>query len=64
MITPRLQSIVNMASKSYITADIGTDHAYIPIELVNKNIAERAVASDARPGPLEAARKNIEAAGL
>lgn len=64
MITPRLQSIVNMASKSYITADIGTDHAYIPIELVNKNIAERAVASDVRPGPLEAARKNIEAAGL
>lgn len=64
MITPRLQSLINTAPRAALTADIGTDHAYVPIELVKSGMADRAVASDIRPGPLASAQKNIAAAGL
>lgn len=64
MITPRLQSILDMSDKAAVTADIGTDHAYIPIELVRSGMSEKAIASDIKEGPLEIARRNISEAGL
>lgn len=45
-------------------ADIGTDHAYLPIYLVESGRCPSAIASDIRKGPAESARKNIAAAGL
>ncbi|HIZ16447.1 MAG TPA: class I SAM-dependent methyltransferase [Firmicutes bacterium] len=45
-------------------ADIGTDHAYLPIYLVQTGRAVRAIASDIATGPLNSAKKNIDAAGL
>ena len=42
-----------------LVADIGTDHGYLPIYLVNKGICESAIAADINEGPLSAARKNI-----
>ena len=42
-----------------LVADVGTDHGYLPIYLVNKGICEKAVAADINEGPLNAARKNI-----
>ncbi len=44
-------------------ADIGTDHAFLPIKLVLDG-HERAAACDIREGPCENARKNIEKFGL
>ncbi len=63
MITPRLNSILNNTSGKTV-ADIGTDHAYIPIELIRRGGVERAIACDIRPGPLEIARKNVKKYGL
>jgi len=40
-------------------ADIGSDHAYLPIYLVQNNRAECALASDINQGPVDAARRNI-----
>ena len=45
-------------------ADIGTDHAYLPIWLIKNSIVPRAVAADIRSGPLAAARKNAEKYGV
>lgn len=45
-------------------ADVACDHAYLAIHLVERGIAQRALAMDVRPGPLERARRNVEEAGL
>lgn len=40
-------------------ADIGTDHGYVPIYLVEQNKAAHAIAMDVRKGPLARAGENI-----
>lgn len=44
-------------------ADVGTDHAYLPIYLLKKGLIERAVASDVNRGPLLRADENIKKYG-
>lgn len=44
--------------------DVGTDHAYLPIYLVEQGLVARALACDINYGPIESARANIRAAGL
>ena len=41
-------------------ADIGTDHAYLPIFLLQNGKVERAYASDINVGPIENANENIK----
>lgn len=60
----RLCSAISFARQGKIAADVGTDHAMLPITLVERGIAPRAVASDINKGPLERARLNISSAGL
>ena len=45
-------------------ADVGTDHAYLPIYLLEKGKINRAVLSDINEGPLNKARENSERAGF
>ena len=63
MITPRLEAIINHVNGKII-ADIGTDHAYIPIYLIENNISERVIVSDIKKGPLSIAMENIEGHNL
>ena len=42
-----------------IVADVGTDHAYLPIYLVENKTIPHAIATDLREGPLLNAQKNI-----
>ena len=45
-------------------ADIGTDHAQLPVALVYEQAVPRAIAIDNRPGPLMGARTTIANAGV
>ncbi len=45
-------------------ADVGTDHAYIPIQLIKKGLAERVIATDMNKGPLSSAKENVEVEGV
>ena len=60
----RLKCIADEVTPCRCVCDIGTDHAHIPIYLVKKNIARRAIASDIKKGPCEAAKNNVISAGL
>ncbi len=60
----RLQAIANLITKNTVVADIGTDHAYLPIDLILSGRISRAIASDIGKGPLATARANVTAHGL
>ena len=64
MLSKRLQAVADMVTKGNIVADIGTDHGYVPIYLVNNNIAPTAFALDINQGPLSRAKENIKREGL
>lgn len=60
----RLLSALPYLTDGGIVADIGTDHAYLPIELLRRGLARRAIACDINEGPIEAARRHIAEAGF
>lgn len=60
----RLDVILSLLPRGCRLADIGCDHAYIPISALQSGNAAFAYASDVRKGPLNRAEKNVEAAGL
>ena len=60
----RLQTIADMIPRGKTVVDVGCDHGYLPIYLLKNHWIPGAVAVDVRPGPLERARRNIEAFGL
>lgn len=62
--TPRLLTAASLVRKGAIVADVGTDHAYLPVYLVSAGVADRAVASDINEGPLSRAMANIHRFGL
>jgi len=45
-------------------ADIGSDHAYVPVELIRSGRAQKVIASDVHAGPVENARSVVAAAHL
>ena len=56
----RLKIAAEYVRHGSIAADIGTDHAYLPVYLVQNGICERALACDVNKLPLESAKKTIE----
>lgn len=58
-ISDRLRIVAHMCEKGAVVADIGTDHGYLPIYLVQEGIAPSAIAMDLRKGPLDKAKKHI-----
>jgi tRNA (adenine22-N1)-methyltransferase len=60
----RLLTIAGFVPEGSTVVDIGTDHALLPIYLLQNKIAAQVIAGDLNPGPLEAARRNVMAADL
>lgn len=63
-LSKRLQTIADFVKKGAVVADIGTDHAHIPIYLIKNNIISKAYACDINKGPLEKAKENINYYGV
>jgi len=53
----RLLTVAKFVRQGAYFADIGTDHAYLPLFLLKKGIIERAVLSDINEGPLSTAKR-------
>jgi tRNA (adenine22-N1)-methyltransferase len=64
ILSPRLAAVAAHVLDGEPLADIGTDHAYLPAHLVQAGRIPRAIAGDILPGPLEAARATVAAAGV
>ena len=58
-LTDRLLKIASLVSEGKKVADIGTDHGYIPVYLLNNNKIDFAILADVNKGPLENARKEV-----
>ena len=63
-LSKRLQAVADLVTEGASVADIGTDHGYIPIYLIEHHIAEKVIALDINRGPLERARMHIVGHGL
>lgn len=61
---PRLDKIVSLIPPGAVVADIGTDHALLPIFLVRSGRCPRAIASEANLGPFRRAQERIRLEGL
>ena len=64
MISKRLELVASFVPQGAILLDVGSDHAYLPIELVERGQIERAIAGEVVDGPYQSAVKNVEAHGL
>lgn len=59
----RLLSVARLVRQGAVFADVGTDHAYLPLYLFERGAIDRAICSDINEGPLENARANARARG-
>ena len=59
-LNPRLEKIFEIVPPCNFAADIGTDHAYIPVCLILSGKAKAAVAADIGKGPLARAKETAQ----
>lgn len=60
----RLQMLAEMVTPGMSVADVGCDHGFVSIYLVQRGISPNVLAMDVRTGPLSRAREHIAAYGL
>ena len=60
-LSKRMKAVASMVTPGNALADIGTDHGYVPISLVQEKKIPRAIAMDINRGPLQRAQENIAA---
>jgi tRNA (adenine22-N1)-methyltransferase len=63
-ISQRLLACAGFVSPGDRVADIGCDHGYLTIHLLNTGIARSVIASDINEGPLQSAIRNAEKYGV
>ena len=63
-ISKRLGACAELVRKGAVLADVGTDHAYLPIYLLKKGSIRFAHLCDVNEGPLARAKENAMAEGL
>ncbi|MCR5655426.1 MAG: class I SAM-dependent methyltransferase [Lachnospiraceae bacterium] len=63
-LSKRLLAVAGLVPKGSAVADIGCDHGYVSIYLLQQEIAKSVIAMDIKQGPLDRAKENIKDAAL
>lgn len=64
VLSNRMQALTDMVTPGTVVTDVGCDHGFVSVYLVQKGISPRVIAMDVRSGPLEHAREHIREYGL
>lgn len=64
VLSKRLQTVADMVTAGNRVCDVGCDHGFVPIRLVQQGKSPHVLAMDLREGPLRAAREHVAAYGL
>ena len=59
-LSKRLEQVVTMIPPCQTVADVGTDHGFLAVALIEKEIAGRVIAIDVNRGPLESAKRFVK----
>ena len=59
-LSDRLSAVAAMVTCGGTVADVGTDHAWLPVHLIHSRAASRVIAADLRSAPLDGARARVE----
>ena len=60
MISKRLEMVASFVPQGAVLLDVGSDHAYLPIELLKEGQINRAIAGEVVAGPYQSAVKNVK----
>lgn len=63
-LSKRMKAVASMVTQDLVVCDVGTDHGYVPISLVQDGIISKAIAVDINKGPLMRADEHIRSCGL
>lgn len=63
-LSARMRALTEMVTPGNRVCDVGCDHGWVSIYLVQQGISPRVLAMDVRKGPLSRARKHISQRGL
>ncbi len=59
-LSDRLRMMADEIEKGQIAADIGTDHGFLPLFLIENGISPKTILADISEGSLEKAKQNVE----
>lgn len=62
-LSARLSAVASMVPANASVIDVGTDHAMVPVWLIQAGVSSRVLATDIRPGPLQRAAALLERTG-
>ena len=63
-LSDRLETILSCCGTGECLADVGTDHAQVPVELIERGCFRQAIAMDLREGPLQRAEETVRRRNL
>lgn len=63
-LSKRLLAVAGLVTEKNTVCDVGCDHGYVPVYLVQEGISPKVIAMDVNKGPLERAREHIACSKL